>query len=81
MTANEKATGPTATSTSTNTSTSASASAAASTSQSGGGGEDAAATREAAAVKAVDNFSAALDQISRQLDPLFAVPWPTLMAR
>lgn len=36
---------------------------------------------EAAALRAVENMSVALDNISAQLDPLFAVPWNTLVSR
>ncbi len=36
---------------------------------------------EAAAVRAVENVGVALDNISAQLDPLFAVPWDTLVSR
>jgi hypothetical protein len=35
---------------------------------------------EAAAVRAVENVGVALDNISLQLDPLFAVPWDTLVS-
>lgn len=35
----------------------------------------------AAALRAVENMSVALDNISAQLDPLFAVPWDTLVSR
>lgn len=36
---------------------------------------------EAAALRAVENMTVALDNISAQLDPLFAVPWDTLVSR
>lgn len=36
---------------------------------------------EAAAGRAVENMSVALDNISAQLDPLFAVTWDTLVSR
>jgi hypothetical protein len=36
---------------------------------------------EAAAVRAVENVGVALDNISAQLEPLFAVPWDTLVSR
>jgi hypothetical protein len=33
------------------------------------------------AVKAVENFETALENVSNQLQPLMEVPWPTLTAR
>ena len=63
---------------------SAAGSAATAPTDSAGSGDAAVSQREAeeaAAVRALDNLSVALDNISRQLEPLFAVPWDTLVGR
>lgn len=36
---------------------------------------------EAAAVRAVENMTVALDNIAAALEPLFKVPWDTLVSR